>query len=196
MAVVAAAPKKNTWIVTGCSNGMGLALARYILTTGDNVIATSRNPSNTPELVEEIQSHPNGAWLRLDVLWTQDEISEAIGAADALFDGGITVTVNNAGYVVLGAIEDMAEADAKAEFETNVWGCLRVCKAIIPKMRQRKSGTIVQISSVCGLAVFPALGMYSASKFALEGKGNCLTSQIISLSQLQNKYSHPLMHCT
>jgi len=176
--VIVAVPKKNTWMVTGCSNGIGLALVRYILTTGDNVIATSRNPSNTPELVKEIQSHPNGAWLRLDVLWSQEKISEAIGAADALFEGGITVMVNNAAYVVLGAIEDIREADAKAEFETNVWGCLRVCKATIPKMRQRKSGTIVQISSVCGLAVFPALGMYSASKFALEGK--CLASQSFS----------------
>ena len=167
---MADAGKKLTWLVTGSSNGIGLALVRYILTTGDNVIATSRNPTKTPELVKEIESHPNGKWIALDISWSRGSITEAISSADAWFDGGITAIVNNAAFAVAGAIEDIPEEDAKAEFETNVWGTLRVCKAILPKMRQRGSGTIVQISSVLGLAVFPALGMYSASKFALEGK--------------------------
>jgi short-subunit dehydrogenase len=147
-----------------------LALVRYILTTGDNVIATSRNQAKTPELVKEIESQPNGKWVALDVSWSQEKITEAIGEADALFEGGITAIVNNAAFVLAGAIEDIPEEDAKAELETNVWGPLRVCKAILPKMRQRESGTIVQISSILGLVVFPALGMYSASKFALQGE--------------------------
>jgi short-subunit dehydrogenase len=167
---MAGAGSKLTWLVTGSSNGIGLALVRYLLTTGDNVIATSRNPTRTPELVKEIESKPNGKWIALDISWSQESITEAIGVADALFEGGISAIVNNAGFAVAGAIEDIPEEDAKAEFDTNVWGTLRVCKAILPRMRQRGSGTIVQISSVLGLAVFPALGMYSASKFALEGK--------------------------
>lgn len=167
---MAGAQKKLTWLVTGSSNGIGLALVRYILSTGDNVIATSRNPAKTPELVKEVESHPNGKWFALDISWSQDKVTEAIGVADALFEGGISAIVNNAAFAVIGAIEDIPEEDAKAEFDTNVWGTLRVCKAILPKMRQRGSGTIVQISSVLGLTVCPALGMYCASKFALEGE--------------------------
>lgn len=167
---MAGAHKKITWLVTGSSNGIGLALVRYILSTGDNVIATSRNPAKTPELVKEVESHPNGKWFALDISWSQEKLTQAIGEADALFEGGINAVVNNAAFAVVGAIEDIPEEDAKAEFDTNVWGTLRVCKAILPKMRQRGGGTIVQISSVLGLTVSPALGMYSASKFALEGK--------------------------
>ncbi|KAI1750348.1 NAD(P)-binding protein [Xylaria castorea] len=177
---MAGAEKKLTWLVTGSSNGIGLALVRYILSTGDNVIATSRNPAKTPEHVKEIESHSNGKWIALDISWSQDKIAEAIGEADALFEGGITAIVNNAAFGIVGAIEDIPEEDAKAEFETNVWGTLRVCKAILPKMRQRGCGTIVQISSVLGLAVFPALGMYSASKFALEAISEAISQETSS----------------
>lgn len=159
-----------TWLVTGSSNGIGLALVRYILSTGDNVIATSRDPAKTPDLVKEIEAHANGRWIALDVSWSQEKIVGVIEEADALFPGGVTTIVNNAAFGVAGSIEDVPEELAKAELETNLWGTLRVCKAIIPKMRQRGSGTIVQISSVLGLAVCPALGIYSASKFALEGE--------------------------
>lgn len=162
--------RKLTWLVTGSSNGIGLALVRYILATGDNIIATSRNPSKTPGLVQEISSHPNGRWIALDVTWSQEKLTESITAADAMFDGGIAAIVNNAGFGVSGSIEDIPEEDAKAEFETNVWGPVRVCKAIIPKMRQRGAGTIVQISSILGHASFPSTGIYAASKFALEGE--------------------------
>ncbi|KAI0860837.1 NAD(P)-binding protein [Xylaria cubensis] len=177
---MAGAGKKLTWLVTGSSNGIGLALVKYILSTGDNVIATSRNPAKTPELVKEIESHPNGKWIALDISWSQDKITEAIAAADALFEGGITTIVNNAAFAIAGAIEDIPEEDAKAEFDTNVWGTLRVCKAILPRMRQRGSGTIVQISSVLGLAVLPALGMYCASKFALEAISEALSQETSS----------------
>ncbi|KAI1360743.1 NAD(P)-binding protein [Xylaria arbuscula] len=175
---MAGADKKLTWLVTGSSNGIGLALVRYVLSTGDNVIATSRNPAKTPELVKE--SHPNGKWIALDISWPQAKIMEAIGEADGLFEGGITTIVNNAVFAVAGAIEDIPEEDAKAEFDTNVWGTVRVCKAILPRMRQRRSGTIVQMSSLLGLAVFPALGMYSASKFALEAISEALAQEASS----------------
>ncbi|KAH3912805.1 hypothetical protein HBI56_238190 [Parastagonospora nodorum] len=197
---MAGAESKLTWLVTGSSNGIGLALVRYLLTTGDNVIATSRNPNKTPELVKEIESKSNGKWIALDISWSQESITEAIGVADALFEGGITAIVNNAGFAVAGAIEDIPEEDAKAEFDTNVWGTLRVCKAILPRMRQRGSGTIVQISSVLGLAVFPALGMYSASKFALEAISEALSHEtssfgirtlIVNLGTFQTNFLAP-----
>ncbi|KAI1337959.1 NAD(P)-binding protein [Xylariaceae sp. FL0016] len=174
---MADAPKKLTWLVTGSSNGIGLALVRYILSTGDNVIATSRNPARTPELVKEIESHQNGKWFRLDVSWSQEKITEAIGVADTLFEGGITTIVNNAGSTVVGAIEDISEEIAKAAFDTNVWGAIRVCKAILTHMRQRGSGTMVQISSGLGLAVLPGLGMYCATKFALEALSEAIAQE-------------------
>ncbi|KAI1112704.1 hypothetical protein F5Y14DRAFT_442357 [Nemania sp. NC0429] len=162
--------EKLTWLVTGSSNGIGLALVRYLLTTGDNVIATSRNPARTPELVKEVESHPNGKWMTIDISWSQDKIDQAIKEADTLFEGGITALVNNAAVGTAGAVEDVPEADAKSAFDINVWGTVRVCKAILPIMRQRNRGTLVQISSVLGLAVSPAYGIYCASKFALEGE--------------------------
>ncbi|RWA04934.1 hypothetical protein EKO27_g10168 [Xylaria grammica] len=174
---MAAAGKKLTWLVTGSSNGIGLALVRYVLSTGDNVIATSRNPAKTPELVKEVEAHPNGKWITLDVAWSQDKITQAIGEADALFEGGITAVVNNAAFGIAGSIEDIPEEDAKAEFDTNVWGTLRVCKAIIPTMRQRGSGNLVQISSVLGLAVCPGLGIYCASKFTLEAISEAIAQE-------------------
>ncbi|CAI6340470.1 unnamed protein product [Periconia digitata] len=174
---MADAKKKLTWLVTGSSNGIGLALVRYILSTGDNVIATSRNPSKTPHLVQEIEAHPNGKWAVLDVAWTQTKITEAINEADVLFEGGITAIVNNAGFAVAGAVEDVPEEQVKEEFEVNVWGTVRVCKAVLPLMRERGGGNIVQISSAVGLAVFPGVGMYSASKFALEAISEALSQE-------------------
>jgi NAD(P)-dependent dehydrogenase (short-subunit alcohol dehydrogenase family) len=164
--------EKQTWLVTGSSNGIGLALVRYILSTGDNVIATSRNPAKTPEVVKEIESYPNGKWATLDIAWPQDKINQAIKEADALFEGGITAVVNNAAFGVTGAVEDVSEEDAKAEFDTNVWGTVRVCKAIL------------QISSVMGLVVSPAYGIYCASKFALEGKRDLISAPSLFISFL------------
>lgn len=169
-----------TWLVTGSSNGIGLALVRYILSTGDNVIATSRDPAKTADLVKEIEAHPNGRWIALDVSWSQEKIVGVIEEANALFQGGISAIVNNAAFGVAGSIEDVPEELAKAELETNLWGALRVCKAIIPTMRQRGSGTIVQISSVLGLAVCPALGIYSVSKFALEAASEAIALETSS----------------
>ncbi|PVI04904.1 NAD(P)-binding protein [Periconia macrospinosa] len=177
---MANAKNKLTWLVTGSSNGIGLALVRYILSTGDNVIATSRRPHKTPDLVQEITSHANGEWIALDISLSQGRVNAVIGNADTLFEGGIDVVVNNAAFAVAGAIEDVSEEDAKAEFETNVWGTLRVCKAVLPLMRGRGSGNIVQISSVLGLTVFPALGIYSASKFALEAISEAISQETAS----------------
>ncbi|KAF4455123.1 short chain oxidoreductase [Fusarium albosuccineum] len=95
--------KPLTWLITGSSNGFGLALTRQVLASGDNVIATSHNPQRTAELVQEVEAKPNGRWIGLDF-------------------GSLDVMVNNAAYSVLGAVEDVPEDQAKAEFETNFWG--------------------------------------------------------------------------
>lgn len=160
--------KALTWLITGSSNGLGLALTRYVLSTGDNVIATSRNPAKTPELVKEVKSHPNGEWIPFDNTWSQDKIQQVVDSAETLFPGGIDVLVNNGAYSLLGAVEDVPEEQAKAQFETNFWGPIRICNTILPLMRQRGRGTIVNVSSLLGLTTWPAMGFYSATKFALE----------------------------
>ncbi|RYP31093.1 hypothetical protein DL767_005937 [Monosporascus sp. MG133] len=175
---MAPAKKPLTWLITGCSNGFGLALTRYVLTTGDNVIATSRDPAKTPELVKEVEAQANGRWVALDVSWPQDKIKEVIDQAETLFDGGIDVVINNAAYSILGAVEDVQEDRAKAQFETNLWGPVRICKAVLPHMRGRGRGTIANVSSLLGIRAFPAVGFYSASKFALESISEALALEV------------------
>ncbi|RYO76674.1 hypothetical protein DL766_009421 [Monosporascus sp. MC13-8B] len=174
------APEKKslTWLITGSSNGFGLALTRYVLATGDSVISTSRNPARTPELVEEVEAQANGRWVTLDVSWSQDKVKEAIDHAETPFDGGIDVVVNNAAYSPLGAVEDVQEDWAKAQFETNFRGPVRICNAVLPHMRERGRGTIANVSSLPGLMTWPAMGFYSASKFALESISEILASEV------------------
>ncbi|RYP05231.1 hypothetical protein DL764_003938 [Monosporascus ibericus] len=171
--------KPLTWLITGSSNGFGLALTRYVLTTGDNVIAASRNPAKTPELVKEVEAQANGRWVALDVSWSQDKIKEVIDHAETLFDGGIDVVVNNAAYSLLGAVEDVHEDRAKVQFETNFWGPVHICNAVLPHMRGRGRGTIANISSLLGVTTWPAMGFYSASKFALESISQVLASEVL-----------------
>ncbi|KIX10166.1 uncharacterized protein Z518_01247 [Rhinocladiella mackenziei CBS 650.93] len=166
-----------TWVITGSSSGIGLALVRYNLAQGHNVIATSRNPSKTPDLVREVTSHPNGRWLSLDVTSPKVEIERILQEAWREFDG-IDFLVNNAGYSVLGAAEDIPEDRAKEQFGVNFWGAVRTTQAILPLMRSRKSGTVVNISSVAGVDPLPTCAIYSASKFALEAWSESLSEEV------------------
>jgi NAD(P)-dependent dehydrogenase (short-subunit alcohol dehydrogenase family) len=165
-------PRPLTWLITGSSSGLGLSLTRHILSQGHNVIATSRHPSRTPTLVSEITTSPRGHWLALDVTCPSSTITSTINHAWSLFPRGIDVVVNNAAYSVLGAIEDIPEEQVRANFDTNFYGVLRVCKAILPLMRQRGSGTIVNVSSLLGLYSYPSCGIYAATKWALEGESS------------------------
>ena len=159
-----------TWLITGCSSGIGLSLARYVLSQGHNVVATSRSPSKVLDLVAEIERNGRGKFIALDPNAPLHEIQTSLEPVWSAFPGGgIDVLVNNAAYPVLGAVEDIPEEHAKAMFETNFFGVLRVIKAVLPSMRQRGSGTIVNISSLVGMSVFPAVGIYGASKYAIEG---------------------------
>ncbi|KAL6252630.1 hypothetical protein RBB50_000349 [Rhinocladiella similis] len=167
----------KTWLITGASSGFGLSLARYLLSQGQNVIATSRNPSKTPDLVREIQSNPRGRWATLDVTSPKAEIAKIIKDAWKDFDG-IDVLINNAGYSILGAAEEIPEERAKAQFEVNFWGVIRTTQSMLPLMRSRNSGTIVNISSIAGIDARPTCAIYAGSKFALEAWSESLSQEI------------------
>jgi NAD(P)-dependent dehydrogenase (short-subunit alcohol dehydrogenase family) len=159
-----------TWLVTGCSGGIGIAIVRHVLSQGHRVIATSRNLSKTPDLIEEVEGNVDGRWTQLDTSWSSEDIQAKLIEAWSMFPSGIDVVVNNAGMDVLGAIEDIPEAEAKSMFEVNFWGLLRVCKSVIPLMREKGSGTIVNVSSALGMNSWPGVAMYSTTKWAVEGE--------------------------
>lgn len=163
MSTIAKAP---VWFVTGSSAGLGLALTRFALLQGHTVIASSRNPSKTPNLVFEVESR-GGKWLALDVTESEKDIRETIQIAESLF-GGIDILVNNAGICVLGALEDIPDADTKSQMDVNFTGPLRIMQAVLPGMRKRRSGVIMNVSSSQGVAPGLACGVYAASKAALE----------------------------
>ncbi|CAK7237292.1 hypothetical protein SCUCBS95973_009912 [Sporothrix curviconia] len=160
-----------TWLITGCSSGIGLALVRHAIASGHRVIATSRNPARTPELVKEVEAAAgNGStgpnrWLTLDV----DEPSAAASLVRQLeVDEGIAidVLVNNAGFAVLQTVERASEADVRAEMETQFFGPLRLMQAVLPHMRRRRFGVIVYVSSGSGLEARPSLALYGSAKAA------------------------------
>ncbi|MEJ5977290.1 SDR family NAD(P)-dependent oxidoreductase [Novosphingobium sp. PS1R-30] len=167
----------KTWMITGCSTGFGRALAELLLTRGERVVATARRPETLAELVA---SHGDRALaLPLDIT-DGDSITAAVAAASDRF-GAIDVLVNNAGYGGLGTVEDAPLSEARAMFETNIFGTLAMTKAVLPAMIARRNGQIVMIGSVAGQIGFPALAHYSASKFALAGLTESLAAEVAPL---------------
>lgn len=162
------------WLVTGCSSGIGLSLAHAILEAGQQCIATSRNPSQTPEAVASIEKL-GGTWLTLDV--TSPDLEDKLAKIIAQH-GPIDVLVNNAGYAAGGVFESYPVSQDRAQFETNFFSPLRLMKAIIPTMRERKTGVIVNISSSQFFNPTPVTAIYTASKFALEGLAECIAGEI------------------
>ncbi|ENH70309.1 Putative oxidoreductase yusZ [Fusarium oxysporum f. sp. cubense race 1] len=153
------------WLITGCSSGFGLEIARRALTKGHRVIATSRNPKKNEDLVQEIESK-GGRWIALDV--TAPDLSSVVDKAKALY-GTIDILVNNAGFSLNGGFEDLSENDLRAQFETNVFGVFKMMKAVLPGMRERQSGIVINIGSTGGLRSLPGVSLYASSKHALEG---------------------------
>jgi NAD(P)-dependent dehydrogenase (short-subunit alcohol dehydrogenase family) len=156
-------------LVTGASSGNGQATARLLAQHGHQVFGTSRNPV-TAEPIPQVRM------LALDVC-SDDSVATCINAVLAEA-GRLDVVVNNAGYELGGALEEASLAEARAQFETNFFGAVRVVKAVLPTMRRQRSGQIVNISSLAGLSPIPFLGMYSASKFALEGYSEALRHEL------------------
>ncbi|PYH99292.1 NAD(P)-binding protein [Aspergillus ellipticus CBS 707.79] len=169
-------PTPKVWFITGCSSGIGLALARAVLSHGHLVIASSRNPSKTPSLVDEI-TQAGGHWLQLDVSSAEANIKATIDEAVSIH-GRLDVLVNNAGYVVRGAVEDVSLPTAHQILQTNFLGPLTTIQSALPYMRTARTGTIINVTSIGGLIGLPAVGLYSATKFALEGLSETLSQEV------------------
>lgn len=150
-------------------------MAKAVLAAGHRVVATSRSLQKTPDAVAEITSTHNGAWLPLDV--TSADFEQQVAACVAHF-GRIDVLINNAGYGIGGALEDLSLEDTRSQFETNFFGPVRAMKAVIPTFREQGSGTIINVSSTEGFSAAPGIGMYAASKFALEAITESLQGEL------------------
>lgn len=165
---------RPTWFITGAAAGFGLAFARYALAQGYNVVATARSPERLAALAasapEQVLVQP------LDVN-ADGDAERAVAAAVARF-GRIDVLINNAGYGIVGALEETSDAELRAQMETNFFGAVRVTRAVLPLMREQRAGAIVNISSMGGALSFGGFGAYSASKFALEGLSEALAQEL------------------
>ncbi|GAC1433313.1 MAG: oxidoreductase [Candidatus Velthaea sp.] len=158
------------WFITGCSTGFGYELARLVLERGWQAVVTARNPDRLRDLVA---GHGDRALLlQLDVTDRAANAS-AVRQARERF-GKIDVLVNNAGYGYLAAIEEGEDDQIRAQFETNVFGLIELTKCVLPGMRERRSGHIVNFSSIGGLVSFAATGYYHATKYAVEGLSESL----------------------
>ncbi|MEM9924328.1 MAG: oxidoreductase [Cyanobacteria bacterium P01_D01_bin.50] len=170
---------KNTkvWLITGTSTGLGRALAEAVLEYGDRAVITARKLEQIEALVAR---YPTQALaVRLDI--TQlSEVQAAVEQAIATF-GRIDVLVNNAGYGVTGGIEEVGLDLVRQQYETNVFGSWKMIQAVLPHMRKMRSGNILNISSVVGMVSYPGMGVYSSSKFALEGMSEALAQEIAPL---------------
>lgn len=168
---------EKTWFITGCSTGFGRELARQVLDRGERAVLTARHVAPLEELAARHGDRTR--LLALDV--TNDaNILAAVADAEAYF-GRIDVLVNNAGYGYLSAIEEGEDVEIRRQFETNVFGLFSLSRRVLPGMRARRSGHIVNISSVGGLMAFPATGYYHASKFAVEGFSESLAMEVAPL---------------
>jgi len=161
------------WFITGCSTGFGKELARLVLARGWRAVVTARKPKQLRELVA---GNENALALQLDVT-KPFEINEAVEQAESKF-GRIDVLVNNAGYGYLAAIEEGRDNEVRDMFETNFFGLVNLTNAVLPGMRARRSGHIINISSIGGLLSFAATGYYHATKFAVEGMSESLAIEV------------------
>lgn len=162
------------WFVTGCSSGLGRALCERLLESGARVVCTARNIDSIADLRE--RHGERAILLPLDVT-DPDSIQSAVQSALAQA-GGIDVVVNNAGYGLVGALEEVDEELMKAAFDANVYGAYRVVRAVLPHMRARRSGHILNVSSMMGVIGAPGFCFYSATKFAVEGMTEALAGEV------------------
>lgn len=167
-------------LVTGASSGVGQATARSLAQRGYRVLGTSRNPRGTGD-------SPGVAMLALDVR-SDASVAACLRGVTELA-GRLDLLVNNAGYELAGAVEEVSLEEARDQFETNFFGVLRMVKAVLPLMRRQREGRIINVSSLAGLAAVPFLGIYSASKFALDGYTETLRHEVkpfgIHVSQVE-----------
>jgi NAD(P)-dependent dehydrogenase (short-subunit alcohol dehydrogenase family) len=164
--------KKPVWFITGCSTGFGRELAKHTLERGHPTVVTARNPDE----IKDLADLGDALILKLDVT-DHAEVGAAIAKAEDKF-GRIDVLVNNAGIGYFAAVEESEEMEVRKMFEVNVFGLGRMIHAVLPHMRKRGSGAIVNFSSIGGLCGFPAVGYYNATKFAVEGLSEALWQEV------------------
>ena len=164
-------PDPQVVLITGCSTGIGRATAERLARAGHTVYATARRPESIEDLKES-----GCRTLALDVT-SEESMSAAVAAVEEA-EGGIGALVNNAGYSQNGAVETVPLADVRAQFETNVFGLLRMCQLVLPGMRRRGEGTIVNMSSMGGRLTLPGGGIYHATKHAVEAISDAMRFEV------------------
>jgi len=167
----------KVWLITGCSTGFGRSLAVEVLKKGNSVVVASRNTDDVQDIVA---GYPETALaVKLDVTISQ-QITDAVQTALEHF-GQIDVLVNNAGIGYFAAVEESDEAEVRRMFDINVFGLARMTQEVLPHMRKRKSGHILNIASIGGLRSFPGVGFYNATKYAVDGLSEALYKEVASL---------------
>ena len=169
----------RVWFITGTSQGFGLELVRVALHRGDTVVATSRRPDDVAATFPEAAASGKLLAVPLD-LRDEKQIAQTVDAAAAKF-GRLDVLVNNAGYGLYAAVEEATDDEIKALYEVNVFGLLRVTRAVLPHMRKQRSGHVVNLSSMGGLVGFTGAGIYCSTKFAVEGLSATLAMEVAPL---------------
>ena len=169
--------RQKTWFITGASRGFGLEITKAVLASGDNVVATVR--SKAPEFSSQFEKDSNLLVVTMDVT-DEQQIKEAVQQALGHFKQ-IDVLVNNAGYGLLAGVEEASNEEVKQNYEVNVFGTLNVIRAVLPSMREKKAGHIINISSVGGLGAYMGWGLYGSTKFAIEGITEALAMEVAPL---------------
>ncbi len=175
MATVHPSSFPRVWLVTGASRGFGLRIAQVALQRGDAVVATARSVASLAPLGDA----PGLLPLALDV--TDEAQAQAVAQAALERFGRIDILVNNAGYGLLGAVEEASADEVRRLYDTNVFGLLNVTRAVLPGMRARRSGRVLNFSSVGGLRSGPGFGVYCSTKFAVEGLSEALHAELAPL---------------
>ncbi len=167
----------RAWLITGVSSGLGLALAKAALAAGDTVAGTVRKDAD--RVVFQALHAERAIGVIMD-LTDEAGVHAAVAEAERRM-GRIDILVNNAGYGLIGAIEEASLTEARAQFEVNLFGAMAVIQAVLPGMRARRAGRILNVTSVSGLAAWGGTGVYCASKFALEGLSQALAQEVAEL---------------
>lgn len=163
----------RVWFITGASRGFGALITREALDAGDAVVATARNPQS---VIDRFGNHPNLLPVGLDV--TDEAQAHAAAESAVKRFGRIDILLNNAGYGLLGAVEEATAEEIEKIYATNVFGLLKVTRAVLPHMRRQRSGHVMNISSIGGYVGFPGWGVYGSTKFAIEGLSESLAIEV------------------
>ncbi|GAA4114082.1 oxidoreductase [Aquimarina addita] len=169
---------ENVWFITGVSSGFGKQIAKEVLDKGDIVVGTFRKQEQVEEFNKQV---PNRSFGVLMDVTSYDMIHEGVKKTIDQF-GKIDVLVNNAGYGSMGSLEEVSDKEIRNQFDVNVFGVLELTKAVLPVMRSKRSGHIINITSIGGRIGSEGLGVYNASKFALEGIGEALAAEVKPLN--------------